>query len=243
MTSNSIDKKTVLVTGAAHGLGSEIALAFLSAGYRVALNFHSSEEAAAELADGSSGNAVAVMADVGSVKEVSAMIKKIEAVFGRLDVVVNNAGIAIDRLLIKQSEEEWDSVIRTNLTGCFNVIRAAAPLMSVSGGGHIINISSYSGAKGSAGQAAYSASKSAIAGLSLTAAKELAEQNIRVNTVIPGYMPTAMGMSSPKAMERAREESALQRLSCPAEVAGFIVAIAALRNVTGQTFSLESRIL
>ena len=103
------------------------------------------------------------------------MIRQAEDRFGRLDIIINNAGITKDNLLVRQTEDEWDEVIRTNVTGCFHVIREAAPLMISSGGGHIINISSYSGVKGKIGQAAYSASKAALLGLTVSAARELAE--------------------------------------------------------------------
>jgi len=163
--------------------------------------------------------------------------------FGRLDVVINNAGVAKDNLLLRQSEEEWDATIETNLTGCFHVIREAAPLMKSSGGGHIINISSYSGVKGKVGQAAYSASKAALIGLTVSAARELAGYHIRVNAVIPGYMMTEMGAQSPKAIKQAEEENLLHTLTDPVHIARGITAIAEMDYITGQVISLDSRIL
>jgi 3-oxoacyl-[acyl-carrier protein] reductase len=171
------------------------------------------------------------------------MADLIEKEAGRLDVVISNAGITKDALLLRQSEEEWDSIIRTNLKGCFNIIKTMAPLMVKSGGGHIVNISSRSGLKGKAGQVAYSASKAALLGLTYTSAAELAVYNIRVNAVLPGFMTTDMGMKAVRAMTEARGKSMIHRLSDPAEVAAMVVAIVNTGNITGQVFSLDSRIL
>jgi 3-oxoacyl-[acyl-carrier protein] reductase len=132
-------------------------------------------------------------------------------------------------------------VIETNLTGSFNVIRALSPLMVQSGGGHIVNISSRSGLSGKAGQAAYSAAKAAVLGLTRTAAAELATDNIRVNAVLPGYLMTEMGKAAEKASHAAKEASLLKRLSDPQEVAGFIAFLVSTEGVTGQVFSIDSR--
>jgi 3-oxoacyl-[acyl-carrier protein] reductase len=236
-------KKVALITGGARGLGRHISRAFLEQGYKVAINYLNSDEKAEEIVAQAGDCAISLKADVGDSSQVRKMIELIEERFGRLDVLINNAGIAKDSLLIKQTEEEWDAVIRTNLTGCFNLLRAAAPLMINSGGGHIINISSYSGAKGKAGQAAYSASKAGLIGLTFSAAHELAKHNIRVNAVVPGYMATEMGATASEAMAQAKEESILKTLSEPSEVARCIAFIAGIDYTTGQILSLDSRIL
>lgn len=235
--------KVVLVTGGARGLGRHISQAFLEQGYHIAINYLNSEEKALGIATHAGDRVISIKADVGDSLQVRNMIEHIEQTFGRLDVLVNNAGIAKDHLLIRQTEAQWDLVIRTNLTGCFNLLRAAAPLMIKSGGGHIINISSYSGLKGKAGQSAYSASKAGIIGLTISAAQELAEHNIRVNAVVPGYMNTEMGGASKEAMHQAKEESVLKTLSEPSEVARCIAFIAGMGYITGQVLSLDSRIL
>ena len=183
---------------------------------------------------------VILQKDMQQVREMAGKIKK---AFGRLDVIINNAGITKDNLLLKQTEPEWDSILRTNLKGCFNVIRTMSPLMIQSGGGHIINIASYSGVKGKAGQAAYSASKAALLGLTLSAARELSEYNIKVNALLPGYLMTEMGMKAQKAAEKAKEESILNTLSQPQEVADFILFLVKTKSITGQVFSLDSRII
>ena len=235
--------KTVLITGGARGLGRSLTYAFLKHGYCVAVNYLHSEKEALTIAAEGGKRIITVKADVGDADQVREMISWIEMSFGRLDVVINNAGITKDSLLIKQTEEEWNAILKTNLTGCFHIIRAAVPLMIRSGGGHIINISSYSGVKGKTGQAAYSAAKAALIGLSLSAARELAEQNIRVNAVLPGYMMTDMGSKALKAAERAETESIMHSLSDTSDVARCIVSLSEMVYITGQIITLDSRII
>jgi 3-oxoacyl-[acyl-carrier protein] reductase len=236
-------RKVALITGATRGLGRHLTNTFIADGYAVVLNYLSAEVSAKELIKNREGYALAIKADVGDAKQVREMLRQTNEFFGRLDIVINNAGITRDNLLLKQTEEEWDAIFRTNLTGCFHVIRAAAPLMIETGGGHIINISSYSGVKGKAGQAAYSASKAALIGLTVSAARELAEHNIRVNAILPGYMMTAMGSAAGKAAEKAKEESLLHALIEPSVIAKSIVSLASSGYITGQTISLDSRML
>lgn len=235
--------KVALITGGARGLGRHVSRAFLDQGYRIAVNYLNSGAEAQNIITQEGDRALTSCADVGDASQVRNMIRRIEQTFGRLDVLINNAGITKDSLLLKQTENDWDSIIRTNLTGCFNLIRAAAPLMIKSGGGHIINISSYSGIKGKAGQAAYSASKAGLVGLTISAAHELAGHNIRANAVVPGYMLTEMGTTSTTAMKQSQEESILKTLSEPSEIARCIAVIAGMNYITGQVLSLDSRII
>jgi 3-oxoacyl-[acyl-carrier protein] reductase len=235
--------RTVLITGASRGLGRELAYTFLEKGYFVAVNYLHSEEEAQIIAENGGKKVITVKADVGDPDQVREMISRIDISFGRLDVVINNAGIARDNLLIKQTEKEWDAIINTNLTGCFHVMRASVPLLISSGGGHILNISSYSGMKGRAGQVAYSASKAALFGLSLAAARELAEFNIRVNAVLPGYMMTEMGSKAFMASEKAKDESILHSLSNPSKVSQSIFSLAEMSYITGQVLNLDSRVV
>jgi len=236
-------KKVALITGGASGLGRHVSRALLDQGYRIAVNYLNSAENGQEIMAQAGDRAISLRADVGDSSQVRKMIWRIEQIFGRLDLLINNAGITRDSLLIKQTENDWDAVIRTNLTGCFNLLTAAAPLMIKSGGGHIINISSYSGVKGKAGQAAYSASKAGLIGLTISAAHELAGHNIRVNAVVPGYMPTGMGAAAITAMKQAQEQSVLETLSGPSEIARCIVIVAEMGYITGQVLSLDSRII
>jgi len=232
-----------LVTGASRGLGREIARALHKGGYAIAANYFSSETETSELMRNLGENSLAVRADVGDLEQVREMARLIEKAFGRIDVIINNAGITRDNLLLRQTEAEWDEVVRTNLTGSFHVIRTMAPIMIKSGGGHIINVASFSGVRGKEGQAAYSASKAALLGLTRTAALELAPYDIRVNAILPGYMLTGMGIKAEKAMEAAKKESLLKKLSDPAEVAEFIAFLVDSKNITGQVFSLDSRMI
>ncbi len=236
-------KAVAVVTGASRGLGRQTALTLGRMGYRVALNYLGSEEEAEEVAREIGENAIAIKADVGDLEQAEKMADKIYNKWGRIDAIINNAGITKDNLLIKFDEKEWDEILRINLKGCFNTIKVFSPFIIKSGGGHIINISSYSGVKGKEGQAAYSASKAALLGLTYTAARELGEYNIRVNAILPGYMPTEMGKTSEKAMEKAKKDSFLGRLSNPEEVSEFIAHLLTTKNITGQVFCLDSRIV
>jgi 3-oxoacyl-[acyl-carrier protein] reductase len=230
-----------VVTGGARGLGRAVALALFEYEYRVAVNYLRSGREAGELAAGREERILPVKADVSSFAEVKAMAEAVSRTWGPVKVLVNNAGITRDALLVKQREEDWDRVLAVNLKGAFNTIKAFVPLMGE--GGHIINIASYSGIKGKAGQAAYSASKAALIGLTTSAAHELAGLDIRVNALLPGYMPTSMGAYADSAMKRAAEEHLLKTLSDPDEAARFVVYLAGTRTVTGQVFSLDGRIL
>jgi 3-oxoacyl-[acyl-carrier protein] reductase len=237
-----MNTKTALITGASGGLGGSIAQTLAGHGYTIVANYLSAGEAAEAVALAAGGRSCAVRADVGNSGEVTALAKEIEDRFGRIDLVINNAGTTRDNILLRQTEEEWDRVIRTNLTGCFLVTRALSPLMIKSGGGHIVNISSHSGARGKAGQPAYSASKAGIVGLTLSAAAELAEFGIRVNAVMPGYLTTGMGSHAERAMDEARGKSLLKKLSSDQEAADFIAYLVATTHITGQVFSLDSRL-
>jgi 3-oxoacyl-[acyl-carrier protein] reductase len=158
----SRDRKVALVTGASRGLGRQIALSLSRNGYTIIVNYLSSKKKAADLVKSMGRDSLAIEADVKDSGQVGAMAEEIMTAFGRLDAVINNAGITKGNLLLKQSESEWEQIMRTNVTGCFHIIKLMSPLMIDSGGGHIVNISSYSGVKGKTGQAAYSASKAAL---------------------------------------------------------------------------------
>jgi 3-oxoacyl-[acyl-carrier protein] reductase len=233
-------RRVALVTGGSRGLGAAIATVLGRAGFGVAVNYLKGEAGANEVAQ-AAGDAVALRANVEDEVQVRRMADEIGARWGRLDVLVNNAGISRDSLLVRLSEKDWDDTLGINLKGSFNTTRVFAPMLRDSGGGHVVNVSSRSGFSGNAGQSAYSASKAALLGLTCSAAVELAQYDIRVNAVLPGYMPTDMGAGAGTAMERARGESLLKRLSEPDEVASFILWLVGTRAITGQMFSLDSR--
>ncbi len=231
-----------VVTGASRGLGRHIAFALGKAGYNVAVNYYRSESEAKEVALKSGIQALSIKADVGNPEEVKHMAEKVYGQWGRIDALINNAGITRDGLMLRYREDDWDEVIRVNLKGCFNMVKSFAPLMIESGGGHIINIASYSGMRGKTGQAAYSASKASLIGLTFSLAKELAAYHIRVNSVLPGYLDEGMGIKTTGAMEKAKRDSIVSSLSKPEETAGFIAYLLRTVNVTGQVFSMDSRI-
>ncbi len=237
-----MDAKIALITGASRGLGRTIALTLARQGFTIIVNYHSSVEKAEDMVRMAGGRSCSFRADVGNSAEVMALVSEIDSRFGRLDVIINNAGITRDSILMRQTEEDWDEVIRTNLTGCFLVTRALSPLIMKAGGGHIVNIASHSGARGKGGQPAYSAAKAGVTGLTLSAAAELAEHGIRVNAVMPGYLPTEMGRLSERAMDEARRKSLLHVLSSDQEAADFIAYLVNTTHITGQVFSLDSRI-
>ncbi len=231
-----------IVTGASRGLGRQIALTLGKKGYMVCVNYNLSERQAFEVVREIGDNAVTIRTDVSDLRQVEKMIEAVHKKWGRIDAVINNAGITRDGLILKIKHEHLQDVISFNLKSCFNTIRAVSPIMIAAGEGHIVNISSISGLKGRAGQTAYSASKAAILGLTYTAAKEFGQYNIRVNAILPGYMPTDMGIAAMGAMERAMAESILGRLSDTLEVSEFIAYLLTTKGVTGQVFCMDSRI-
>ena len=193
MAKSAIEGKAALVTGGSKGLGRAIALGLAGMGVKVAVNYRSSAEAAAEVVRtivDSGGEALAVQADVADVAQVTTMVEKINGAWGQVDILVNNAGIIQDGLLVRMTDEAWDKVIATNLNGAFYCARAVLRKMLSSRWGRIINIGSVVGARGNAGQVNYSASKAAVIGFTKALAKEVATRNITVNVVNPGYVET-----------------------------------------------------
>lgn len=190
-----LEGKVALITGGGKGIGKAIAAELAAEGAAVVINYHGSvkkaEETVAEI-EAAGGKAEAVQCDVAEFNACKEMIDQIIQKYGRLDILVNNAGITRDGLLMKMSEEDFDSVIQTNLKGAFNCTRHVARQMIKQKGGRIISISSVSGVLGNAGQANYSASKAGIIGLTKAAARELASRGITVNAIAPGFIVTDM---------------------------------------------------
>ncbi len=241
------DKRVIVVTGASRGLGREIALRFAGAGERVVLNFLNSEEdvrTVDALVRGSGGESLVLRADVRQPKQVEALLARVREEWGRVDVLVNNAGVTRDRLMLRMSEADWDAVLDTNLRGAFACTRAAARSMTEMRSGHIIAIASLSGVQGREGQANYSAAKAGLIGLTKAAARELGGCNVRVNAVLPGYLATEMGRElSPAVAERICRENVLGRSTSAREVADFVFHLSLMENVSGQVFNLDSRVL
>ncbi|MBI5056641.1 MAG: SDR family NAD(P)-dependent oxidoreductase [Nitrospirae bacterium] len=232
-----------LITGSSRGLGKSVALAFGKRGHRVVVHFKDKKSEADAVASGIK-ESLALKADVRDFNEVKSLVEKVVRKWGRIDVLVNNAGITKEALLLKTSEKDFDEVVDTNLKGPFNFIRAVAPYMTKQKTKHIINISSIAGIKGKAGLSAYSASKAGLIGLTISAARELSKHNIMVNAVLPGYMLTEMGMASnEKAKELALQDSLVKEFSNPDNVADFICYLSETKGITEQVFNLDSRIL
>jgi 3-oxoacyl-[acyl-carrier protein] reductase len=232
-----------LVTGASRGLGRAVAVEFGSKGHKVAVHYKDrkdeAENVAALLRD-----AMVIRADIREPGEVKSLVNEAIQKWGVIDVLVNNAGITKQSLLIRTTEKEFDDVINTNLKGTFQVTREVCRFMRKQNKGHIINISSFAGVAGKQGLAAYSASKAGIIGFTKTAARELSGYNIMVNAVLPGFMMTAMGIDATvNAREAALNESLVKEFSKPENTAGFIYYLAGQTGITGQVFNLDSRII
>lgn len=193
MINLELEGKSALITGASKGIGCAIALHLAEQGVRIAVNYNRSEEEAksvAETAMKMGSEAIIVQADVSDLNQVNAMVEKVHEAWDHVDILVNNAGIINDGLVVRMSDEAWDSVIGTNLNGTFYCTRAVLRNMVRQRWGRIINIGSVVGIRGNVGQTNYSASKAAIIGFTKALAKEVATRNITVNTVNPGYIST-----------------------------------------------------
>ncbi len=199
------ENKTVLITGASRGIGKETALRFAKAGYNIVINYVSNKTNVEELKkefDEYKVETLILKADVSNKEEVEELVKKAIDKFGKIDVLVNNAGITKDNLLMRMSEEEFDKVIEINLKGTYLVTKAVTKYMMKQRKGSIINLSSVVGVAGNAGQCNYSASKAGIIGFTKSVAKELASRNIRANAIAPGFIETDMTRSIARKRKR-----------------------------------------
>ena len=237
--------RIALVTGGSRGIGQAIALRLASDGHAVAVNYAANSAAADGVVDtivAAGGTAVAVQADVGDTDAVSAMFETVEERLGKVEVLVNNAGITRDDLLLRMGPEAWDQVIETNLRSVYLCSRAAMRGMLRSRWGRIISVSSISGISGNPGQANYAASKAGIIGFSKSIAREIGSRNITVNVVAPGFIETDMteGLGSEIADEVA-SRAAVGRLGRPEEVAAAVGYLASddAAYVTGQTLVVD----
>jgi 3-oxoacyl-[acyl-carrier protein] reductase len=187
--------RVAIVTGAGRGIGRAIALALAEEGAKVVVNYSRSAEAAEQVVAqirAATGEAIAVQANVADAIQVEGLVRAAAERYGRVDILVNNAGIARDKLVVRMSEEDWDTVLDTNLKGAFLCCKAVARLMLKQQNGVIVNVGSVNGNVGAPGQANYSASKAGLIGLTKSLAKELGSRNVRVNAVAPGFIETEM---------------------------------------------------
>lgn len=239
------EKKVALVTGASRGIGRAIALALSGKGYDLVINYAGAPTEAEEVKaaiEAAGGRAMIVHCDVSRAEDVAAMFDEIKKEFGRLDVLVNNAGITRDSLLVRLKEENWDAVIDTDMKSVFLTIKAAAPMMMKQKQGAIVNIASVVGITGNAGQINYSAAKAGVIGMTKTAAKELASRGVRVNAVAPGFIATAMTAVLPeKVKEDMIHSIPLGRMGQAEDVAHavcFLVSDEAA-YITGQVLTVD----
>jgi len=238
------DGKIAIVTGASRGIGRGIALALAEAGATVvcaARDLAKLEAVVAEIA-AAGGKANAHGVDVSSRESIEALIAATIATHGRIDVLVNNAGITRDALLLRMRPADWDDVIATNLTSVFIATQAVMKPMLKQRAGSIINIGSVVGLTGNAGQANYAAAKAGLIGFSKSVAREVASRGIRVNVVTPGFIETDMTNAMPEAAKEAMLKTVpLGRTGTPADIAGLVVYLAsdASAYVTGQTVSVD----
>ncbi|QST01552.1 3-oxoacyl-[acyl-carrier-protein] reductase [Pontibacillus sp. ALD_SL1] len=240
-----LEGKVALVTGASRGIGRAIALELARQGARVAVNYAGSEQKAQDVVDeitslGAEG--IKIQANVSSEEEVKAMVKQVTETFGRIDLLINNAGITRDNLLMRMKEEEFDQVIDTNLKGVFLTTKAVTRPMMKQKGGKIINIASVVGVSGNPGQANYVAAKAGVIGLTKTSAKELAARNILVNAVAPGFIETDMTDElTDEQVESMQSMIPLSRLGQGEDIAKVVRFLASddANYMTGQTLHVD----
>jgi acetoacetyl-CoA reductase len=226
-----------VVTGGTRGIGLEISKALIEDGFKVAAIYHGNEAAAKEF---NKTGGTAFQADVADFKSCQAVVEKIEKKLGDVTVLVNNAGITRDGMLHKMSEEDWHSVIETNLTSCFYMCRAVTSGMRDRNYGRIINISSINGQKGQLGQANYSAAKAGMLGFTRALALESARKNITVNAICPGYIKTDMTESMDSAvLESIIKQIPVGRMGKPGEIAALVSFLASEKAafITGATLA------
>jgi 3-oxoacyl-[acyl-carrier protein] reductase len=225
----SLKEKVAIVTGASQGIGRDTALALAEAGAKVAVAARNEEKLSALVADitAAGGTAFAVKMDVADAEQVKAGFKQVLEKFARLDILVNNAAITRDGLAMRMKPDDWESVLRTNLTGAHLCIQQALPPMMKARAGRIINISSVVAQSGNAGQANYVAAKAGLIGLTKAIAIEIASRNITVNAVAPGFIETPMTAVLPdKVKEEMKARIPLGRMGSPREIATAIVFLA-----------------
>ena len=239
------ENKTVFVTGGSRGIGKEVALKFAENGYNVVINYVSSNtdvEALKSEFEGKGVKALIMQADVTDKTAIEELVKKAIEGFGAIDVLVNNAGITRDNLLMRMSEEEFDKVIEINLKGTYIVTKAVTKYMMKKRKGSIINLSSVVGVAGNAGQCNYAASKAGIIGFTKSIAKELASRNIRANAVAPGFIETDMtDVLKEDVKEHIYNQIPLKRMGTAKEVAELIYFLGSDNSsyITGQVINID----
>lgn len=228
--------KKALVIGGSGGIGQIIVKNLNENGWNISILSRNNNK--------SGGNSKFYQADLRQPSDIKAAFEKIKREEIYFNSVINCAGVIQDRLLLKMSELDWSEVVKVNLDAAFWVTQLAAPLLEKAGGGHLIHLGSISGIRGKAGQGNYAAAKAGLVALAQSAARELGEKNIRVNVVLPGFLPTPMTAGISEAeRESIRRENVLQRIGTAEEVARFVAFLCSTEHISGQVFNLDSRIL
>jgi len=245
MESRELEGKVALVTGASRGIGRAIALKLASLGARVAVNYHGNDTEAAKVLQAiilNGGEAIALKADVTNNEGVKDMIHQIVDKWGKINILVNNAGVTRDNLLLMMKDQEWDDVIDTNLKGTYLCTKYALRSMLRQDYGRIISISSISGIMGNIGQSNYSASKAGIIGFTKSIAREIGSRGITVNAVAPGFIDTDMTAKLPeKIKESAIALTSLKRFGKPEDIAELVSFLASNQAsyITGQVIGID----
>ena len=240
-----VSGRAALVTGGRTGIGAAIVLALAREGCDVAIVDRVVDDEARGVArnvESLGRRALLVGADVRDFAAAEAAVAQAVEVFGRLDILVGNAGVTADAMSWKMTEEQWDTVLDVNLKGCFAYARAAAPVLRANGGGRLVLIASVNALRGKAGQANYAASKAGVVALGRALARELGKSGVTVNVVAPGMIRTAMTAALPaEIVQRAVNESALGRIGEPEDVAAAVTFLCsdAARHVTGTTLRVD----
>ena len=241
--------KVALITGATRGIGKQIALELASQGYNIALNYRKQNEELEALKkeiESQNVKCLTVYGDVSNYEDVEKFIKEVIKEFGKIDVLVNNAGITKDMLLMRMKKEDFESVIDVNLIGTFNVTKNVIPYMMKARNGKIVNISSVVGISGNAGQTNYSASKAGIIGFTKSLAKEVASRNINVNAIAPGFIKTDMtDVLKEEVKEEISKTIPLKRMGEAKDVANLLKFLVSEESnyITGQVINVDGGML
>ena len=246
---NLLEGKVAIITGASRGIGKSIAQVFVQQGAKVCFTYLSSEEKAIALEKeltANGGTAKGFKSDASKFDQAEQLVKEVVEHFGTVDILINNAGITRDNLLMRMSEEQWDEIMEINLKSCFNLTKGVLRTMLKARSGSIINMSSVVGVSGNAGQANYAASKAGMIGFTKSVAQELGSRNIRCNAIAPGFIETEMTAAlDEKVVQEWRESIPLKRGGSPEDVANLCLFLGSDMSsyITGQVINVDGGML